>query len=79
MARQQTHPQRRGQRGGTDRPAGGGTPPSMPSRRAWLAFALILLANFLLVRFLFPLTIPDAVFEEGLGILRAALAEAAPC
>jgi cell division protease FtsH len=26
----------------------------MPPRRTWLWFALILLANFLLVRFLFP-------------------------
>ena len=27
---------------------------TLPPRRAWLSFALILLANFLLVRFLFP-------------------------
>jgi cell division protease FtsH len=33
----------------------------MPPRRSWLWFALILLANFLLVRFLFPG--PEALVE----------------
>src|ERR671913_2225381 len=41
----------------------------MPSRRTWLWFALILLANFLLVRFLFPgpeapVEVPYTFFKE---------------
>ncbi len=36
-------------------PAGGGTPnPAVPPGRSWLTFALVLLANYLLVRLLFP-------------------------
>jgi cell division protease FtsH len=41
----------------------------MPPRRAWLTFVLILLANFLLVRWLFPsgetpVTVPYTLFRE---------------
>ena len=55
----------------------GGTPdtskeigqPNMPPRRTWLTFAVILLVNYFLVRFLFPgpdaaLTVPYTVFKE---------------
>ena len=44
MAGQRNQQQRRDER----------KPTSMPPRRAWLTFALILLANFLLVRYLLP-------------------------
>src|SRR3712207_6616717 len=42
---------------------------AMPPRRSWLWFALILLANFLLVRFLFPgpeapIQVPYTFFKE---------------
>src|SRR5918998_3682657 len=42
---------------------------TMPPRRSWLWFALILLANFLLFRFLFPgpeapLEVPYTFFKE---------------
>src|SRR5919199_5374827 len=42
---------------------------TMPPRRSWLWFALILLANFLLVRFLFPgpeapVEVPYTFFKE---------------
>src|SRR5918999_1112215 len=42
---------------------------TMPPRRSWLWFALILLANFLLVRFLFPgpeapVEVPYTLFKE---------------
>src|SRR5215210_4179116 len=42
---------------------------TMPPRRTWLWFALILLANFLLVRFLFPgpeapVEVPYTFFKE---------------
>jgi cell division protease FtsH len=44
-------------------------PPSMPPRRTWLTFAVILLINYFLVRFLFPgpdaaLTVPYTVFKQ---------------
>ncbi len=60
MARPETDPRRREKRG---------TPPRLPSRRAWLAFALILLVNFLLVRFLVPrpgapVTVPYTLFKQ---------------
>ncbi len=49
---------------GSPGPAGG-----MPPRRAWLTFALILVVNFLLVRYLFPqpgapVTIPYTLFKQ---------------
>src|SRR5829696_4296292 len=42
---------------------------TMPPRRSWLWFVLILLANFLLVRFLFPgpetpIEVPYTFFKE---------------
>src|SRR5919106_3226745 len=43
------------------RAPGAGGRSAMPPRRTWLWFALILLANFLLVRFLFPS--PEAPVE----------------
>src|SRR5215213_1533392 len=51
------------------RAPGSGGQRSMPPARSWLWFALILLANFLLVRFLFPgpeapVEIPYTVFKE---------------
>jgi len=64
MARSDAELQRRGDgaappagRDGGDatrKPGGGTTAPTMPPRRTWVSFALILLVNFLLVRFLFP-------------------------
>jgi cell division protease FtsH len=44
----------------------------MPPRRMWLTFALILLVNFLLVRFVFPrpgapVTVPYTLFKEQAG------------
>ena len=50
-----------------------GPPPAkMPPRKAWLWFLLILLANFLLSRFLLPspnapVTIPYTLFKEEVG------------
>ena len=57
---------------GPERPPKDGAPPTnaaMPPRRAWLSFLLILLANFLLVRFLFPsedapVKVPYTLFKE---------------
>jgi cell division protease FtsH len=51
------------------REAGAGGQSAMPPRRTWLWFALILLANVLLVRFLFPgpeapLEVPYTFFKE---------------
>src|SRR5215211_5391035 len=51
------------------RAPGAGGRSAMPPRRAWLWFALILLANFLLVRFLFPgpeapVEVPYTFFKE---------------
>ncbi|VTU23869.1 ATP-dependent zinc metalloprotease FtsH [Variovorax sp. PBL-H6] len=51
------------------RPPGPGKQPSMPPRKAWLTFALILLANYFLVRLLFPdpsapATVPYTAFKE---------------
>ena len=47
----------------------GTPPPPMPPRRAWLSFVMILLVNFLLVRFLFPskdapINVPYTLFKE---------------
>src|SRR5690348_6089563 len=44
-------------------------PPRMPPRRAWLTFILLLLANYILMRSLFPerdapVTVPYTVFKE---------------
>ena len=44
----------------------------MPPRRTWLWFVLILLANYLLVRFLMPgpeapVTVPYTLFKEEVG------------
>ena len=66
MAGQPNDQQRREDRRATPR---GGPPASMPPRRAWLTFALILLANFLLVRYLFPnpgapVTVPYTLFKQ---------------
>jgi cell division protease FtsH len=50
-----------------------GVPPAkMPPRRTWLWFSLILLANFLLTRFLMPspnapVTVPYTLFKEEVG------------
>ena len=51
------------------RAPGAGGQGAMPPRRMWLWFALILLANFLLFRFLFPgpeapLEVPYTFFKE---------------
>jgi cell division protease FtsH len=51
------------------RTPGPGEKSTMPPRRSWLWFALILLANFLLVRFLFPgpeapVEVPYTFFKE---------------
>jgi len=49
------------------RPPGSPTPPAIPPRRSWLFFLLILLANFLLIRFFAPnphtVKIPYSVFR----------------
>src|SRR5215218_1686861 len=54
---------------GPRREPGAGGRGAMPPRRTWLWFALILLANFLLFRFLFPgseapLEVPYTYFKE---------------
>ncbi|NUZ05346.1 ATP-dependent zinc metalloprotease FtsH [Piscinibacter koreensis] len=53
-------------------PDGKVLPPTIPPRQAWWTFVAILLANYLLVRFLFPsagdpLTIPYTTFKEEAG------------
>jgi cell division protease FtsH len=50
-------------------PSGPGNPSAMPPRKAWLTFALILLANYFLMRLLFPdptapATVPYTAFKE---------------
>jgi cell division protease FtsH len=50
----------------------GSGPATMPPRRTWLWFVLILLANFLLARFLMPgaeapVTVPYTLFKEEAG------------
>ncbi|MFP5407389.1 MAG: ATP-dependent metallopeptidase FtsH/Yme1/Tma family protein, partial [Gammaproteobacteria bacterium] len=53
-------------------PKAGKTPgsgPNLPTSRTWLVFLLVLLANYMLVRFLFPepnapLSIPYTTFKE---------------
>jgi len=81
MARQPADQQRRDDGAGRDRrPAPdarsgpGDAPaappaPTMPPRRTWLTFALILVANFLLVRFLFP--DPDAPVKVPYTLFKA--------
>src|ERR687891_2787584 len=62
----------RSTRSPTDEPqraSGPGGRSTMPPARSWLWFALILLANFLLVRFLFPgpeapIEVPYTFFKE---------------
>src|SRR5581483_8890262 len=54
------------------RPPRGGTPPSMPPRKAWIWFLAILLANFALSRFLLPspeapVTVPYTLFKQEVG------------
>jgi cell division protease FtsH len=54
--------------GGPGVPAGG-APSGMPPKRAWLTFILVLLANYFLVRLLFPgpeapITIPYTAFKD---------------
>ncbi len=54
------------------REPGAGGQSAMPPRRTWLWFALILLANFLLFRFLFPgpeapVEVPYTFFKEQVG------------
>jgi cell division protease FtsH len=44
----------------------------MPPRRTWISFALVLLLNFLLVRYLFPrpgapVTVPYTLFKQEIG------------
>jgi cell division protease FtsH len=67
MARPQTDLQRRGD--APNAPDRSVAPPAMPPRRTWLSFLLILLVNFLLVRFLFPaadspVKVPYTLFKE---------------
>src|SRR5215211_9319749 len=60
----------------TDEPGrgpGAGGRSAMPPRRSWLWFALILLANFLLFRFLFPgpeapVEVPYTFFKEQVTV-----------
>lgn len=66
MARQQPTPT---PSGGRSAPNGKTEQPKMPPRRAWLTFGLILLVNFLLVRYLFPgsgesVTVPYTLFKQ---------------
>jgi cell division protease FtsH len=54
---------------GSRPPAGSPQPPSMPTRRTWLTFLLILALNYFLMRMLFPapddaVTIPYTTFKE---------------
>ncbi|HEU4563617.1 MAG TPA: ATP-dependent metallopeptidase FtsH/Yme1/Tma family protein, partial [Gemmatimonadaceae bacterium] len=67
---QQTRPQQQGA-GPADRssePPRGPVAPKMPPRRAWLVFLLILAANFLLMRLLFPrvepVKVPYTLFKQ---------------
>jgi cell division protease FtsH len=53
-------------------PAQGGTQAGMPPRRSWAAFALLLLVNYLVIRFLFPaadeaILVPYTVFKQQVG------------
>jgi cell division protease FtsH len=61
---------------GDGRAGGTGTPtpptPAMPPRRAWLSFLLILIANVILVRVLFPsgdaaVKVPYTLFKDEVG------------
>jgi cell division protease FtsH len=58
-----------GDRSGKPGAAPANTPTRMPPRRAWLTFLIVLLANYLLVRFLFPgpdapIVVPYTAFKE---------------
>src|SRR5688572_11067108 len=55
--------------GGARNPPKPAPPPAMPPRRAWLSFLFILVANFLLVRVLFPskdapVKVPYTLFKQ---------------
>ncbi len=57
----------RGKAGSPGKPAG--TSPNMQSRRTWLVFLLVLLANYMVVKLLFPepdaaITVPYTTFRE---------------
>jgi cell division protease FtsH len=52
-----------------DQPSNGGARPGLPPRRSWLIFAVVLLANYLVMRSLLPapddpITIPYTAFRE---------------
>ena len=54
---------------GAERPPKKSEPPRMPPRRTWLTFLLILLVNFVLMRFLLPsgdapVTVPYTAFKQ---------------
>jgi cell division protease FtsH len=54
---------------GQNRPDGSGAPPAMPPRRTWTWFIIIILVNFLVVRFLLPregepITVPYTLFKQ---------------
>jgi cell division protease FtsH len=62
-------PQRPAGPGLQPKPPGGGGLSSIPPRKSWAVFALVLLANYMLVRLLFPaadapVTVPYTVFRE---------------
>jgi cell division protease FtsH len=62
-------PQTQGRRDIPPAPPGKGSePPRMPPRRTWLTFVAILVANYFLVRLLFPsaqeVTVPYTVFKD---------------
>ena len=68
MANSDQQPARRA---GTPTPGGGAHPPAgnaQPSNRAWLSFALLLLANYLLMQWFFPqdgqVSVPYTVFKQ---------------
>ena len=57
--------------GGTGKTGAGlpGTTPNMPPRRTWITFLVVLLANYMLVRFLFPgpeaaIVVPYTAFKQ---------------
>ena len=54
---------------GSKPPVGGSPTPAMPPRRTWLSFLIILVANILLVRYLFPnpdeaVKVPYTLFKQ---------------
>ena len=58
-------------RQGSGSPEGDPAKVNMPPRRTWLTFMLVLLANFLLVRLLFPsaqpVKVPYTLFRDEVG------------